>query len=281
LNASVTGKFEDRAAWRTVGLLTLACLLGLSSLFLTLYNLRREVDRARNSGKANEGPINVSTQQAQRMARCRDELVAQIKPQNVDLRFLAGVHGLCYARINEEDTLEEFGIRRGAFLNQQAETGILMWLVVSITISGVLLAGLQLLAGFKLAMRGKAAFEQGGQISLEANKLSLNSSVTGVLVLAISLCFFYIFAREIYLIRVVGEEKGAPPVKSVTSNLDMKAGWDPEPQGLSLPADFGKNLAPINPEKFGQTPSKKVIPIDPAVAREGLRQRSKQAGNSR
>jgi len=277
----VVGRLKDRASWLNVLLLTLACLLGLSSLFVALYSHRSEVKRRSNINSAGEAPTLVSTDQEERMARCREELLAQIKPQSIDLKFLAGLHGLCYARINEEDTLAEFGIRRGAFVNQQAETGILMWLVVLITISGVLLAGLQLLAGFRLAMRGKAAFDQGGQISLEANKLSINSSVTGILVLAISLFFFYIFAKEIYVIRVVGEQSTAAPVKSITSNLDMKAGWDPTPQSLSLPPDFGKNLAPTDPGKMGQIQGKKVIPLDGVVAREGARQKNLSTGESK
>ena len=277
----MVGRLKDRASWLNVLLLTLACLLGLSSLFVALYSHRSEVKRRSNINSAGEAPTLVSTDQEERMARCREELLAQIKPQSIDLKFLAGLHGLCYARINEEDTLAEFGIRRGAFVNQQAETGILMWLVVLITISGVLLAGLQLLAGFRLAMRGKAAFDQGGQISLEANKLSINSSVTGILVLAISLFFFYIFAKEIYVIRVVGEQSTAAPVKSITSNLDMKAGWDPTPQSLSLPPDFGKNLAPTDPGKMGQIQGKKVIPLDGVVAREGARQKNLSTGESK
>lgn len=182
------------------------------------------------------------------MAQCRTETLGQIKPDKIDLQLLAGIHGLCYARVNEEDVLAEFGIRRSAFINQQSETGILMWLVILITLSGVILAAVQLVAGFRLALVGKAAFEQGGQISLEANKLSVSSSVTGVLVLAVSLCFFYIFSKEIYLIRINGDNSSVPPVKSITSNLDMKSGWDPNsPQAIpQLSPHFGKNLAPFN-----------------------------------
>jgi hypothetical protein len=254
-----------------VGLLTLCCLIGLSSSLLSLHLYKkRSGDTSRLTGDGSVASI-ISTEQELRMRQCRQEVTAQVKPQEVDLKFLAGVHGLCYARVNEEDTLAEFGIRRGAFLNQQTETGILMWLVVLITISGVLLAGIQLLAGFKLAMRGKAAFEQGGQISLEANKLSLNSSVAGVLILAISLGFFYIFAKEIYLIRVQGEDTMSPPVGSITSNLDMKAGWDPTPQ-FELPPDFGKGLTPVSPANHML--GKKIIPLDPGVASEGLRQKN-------
>jgi hypothetical protein len=237
-----------------VSLFSVICLLALGSFILSLRTYKKELHQ---SERGNPDSNVISTRQEQRMAQCRTETLGQIKPDKIDLKFLAGLHGLCYARINEEDALTEFGIRRGAFLTQQSETGILMWMVVLITISGVILAAVQLVAGFKLALLGKAAFDQGGQISLEANKLSISSSVAGVLVLAISLCFFYIFAKEIYLIKVEGENATAAPVKSIASDLDMKAGWDPAYKStIQLPPDFGKNMKPV----------------DPAVAREAIRQ---------
>jgi hypothetical protein len=256
LKASSIGEVKDRWPWISILLLGIICVLVLGSFVLSLITYKKAVP---GTEAADRNSKIISTQQEQRMAQCRSQLLEQIKPDKIDLKLLAGLHGLCYARVNEEDTLTEFGIRRGAFLNQQSETGILMWMVVLITISGVLLAGIQLLAGFKLAVLGKAAFDQGGQISLEANKLSISSSVTGVLVLAISLCFFYVFSKEIYLIRVQGDDSSAASVRSVTSALDMKAGWDPSASsGLQpLPPNFGKNM----------------VPIDPAVLQEAAKQK--------
>jgi len=242
-----------------VSLLSITFLLVLCTFVLSLNSYKKALSQSQVIGTKPDSTV-ISTQQEQRMAQCRTETLQQVKPDKVDLKFLAGLHGLCYARVNEEDSLAEFGIRRGAFLNQQSETGILMWMVVLITISGVLLAGVQLLAGFKLALLGKAAFDQGGQISLEANKLSVSSSVTGVLVLAISLCFFYVFSKEIYLIRVKGDDSSAPPLKSITSPLDMKAGWDPAPSAATQPP-------PANSGKH-------VVAVDDAVAREALRQQN-------
>jgi hypothetical protein len=256
LKSASNDETKDRRHWIYISLLSIICLLVLGSFLLSLSTYKKGLPTEVMSRSSKI----ISTQQEQRMAQCRAETLEQIKPDKVDLKLLAGLHGLCYARVNEEDALAEFGIRRGAFLNQQSETGILMWMVVLITISGVLLAGVQLLAGFKLALLGKAAFDQGGQISLEANKLSISSSVAGVLVLAISLCFFYVFSKEIYLIRVQGADSSAAPVKSVTSALDMKAGWDPAAQSTiqPLPPNFGKNM----------------VPVDPAVEREALKQQN-------
>ena len=80
---------------------------------------------------------------------------------------LGSIHAMCYQEVAGADTLTDFGIE-SAYLNQQVQTAILMWMVVAITLSGVILAGLQLIAGYKLASTGKAAFEQGGNLSVQA-----------------------------------------------------------------------------------------------------------------
>jgi len=159
--------------------------------------------------------------QAKRMADCRDRLQKQISPKAIDLQLLGGIHGLCYAEVNEEDTLVEFGIRRSAFLNQQLQNPVMLWLVVGITVSGVLLAAVQLLAGYRLAQAGKAAFDQGGKLDFEKTRISLSSSVTGLIILVISLAFFYIFVTQVYLIK----EVGIAPIKSEAGNPNLEFGW--------------------------------------------------------
>jgi hypothetical protein len=251
---------KRRISTATAVLLSTAVLL---ILFCVVLLKERASFRREEPGQRSSAAL-ASTEQEVRMAQCRSEIIGQVKPNALDLKFLAGLHGLCYSRINEEDTLTEFGIRRQAFINQQAETGVLMWMVVVITVSGVLLAAVQLLAGFKLALLGKASFDQGGQFALEANKISVNSSVTGVLVLAISLCFFYIFSKEIYLIKVEGEGSHQPAMKSVTSSFDMKAGWNPDVlSATQVPLSNGKNIVPENP----------------AVTREALKQQRQPAAD--
>jgi hypothetical protein len=155
------------------------------------------------------------------MGDCRDRLQKQISPTAVDLQLLGGIHGLCYAEVNEEDTLVEFGIRRSAFLNQQLQAPVMLWLVVGITMSGVMLAAVQLLAGYRLALAGKAAFDQGGRLDFEKSKISLNSSVTGLIILVISLAFFYVYVTQVYLIK----EVGIAPIKSEAGNPNLEFGW--------------------------------------------------------
>jgi hypothetical protein len=63
---------------------------------------------------------------------------------------------------------------------------------------GVALAGIQLIASYQLALKGRAALEQHSDISIQASKISTTSSVFGVSILVISLAFFYVFVKDIY-----------------------------------------------------------------------------------
>ena len=78
-----------------------------------------------------------------------------------------------------------------------------MWMVVSITISGVLLSGLQLLVSYQLAVAGRGQFGESGELSLEKDRVSLKSSITGLFILIVSFAFFAVFVFEIYKIREV------------------------------------------------------------------------------
>lgn len=164
-------------------------------------------------------PINID--QANRLDKCRTEIQRSLATQTPTLELLGAIHGLCYARIDEEDILQEFGVRRAAYVNQQYQVPIMLWMVVAITVSGVVLAGLQLMAGYRLAASGLSGLEPKGEFEISPKKIAVNSTVTGVLILAISLAFFYFFVKYVYLIR----ELPVPPAKSETGTPDLHRGW--------------------------------------------------------
>jgi hypothetical protein len=139
--------------------------------------------------------------EAAKLNTCRTSAISLIKPQQVDLQLLAHISDFCYGEVRGEDLLGDFYIRKRSFVQQQSDTGVLLWMVVAITLSGVLLAGLQLLAAFRLANAGRGDFTQGGELSLDQKSISLKSSVTGVTILTISLVFFITYVKWIYPIR--------------------------------------------------------------------------------
>jgi hypothetical protein len=156
--------------------------------------------------------------ESNRIAICTADVLQGLRPPapTVDLALIAQVRYLCYRQVFDEDSLTDWGLRKNAYLNQELQTVVIMWMVVAITLSGVFLAGLQLLAAYRLASAGKTAFEQGGQLNVEHNKISLSSSVTGLMILVVSFAFFLVYVTKVYLIQ---ESKSTTPTSLESSTL--------------------------------------------------------------
>jgi hypothetical protein len=139
--------------------------------------------------------------EAQRMAACRAQVIQQMGAQ-ADMNFLQSVHDLCYNQVLNEEVLTEFEIRKNAYRQQQSQGPWLLGLVLVITLSGILLAAVQLFWGYKLSVAGKAVAGDpaAGTLSLTPAGVSVSSTVTGVLILALSFAFFYIFIQQVYVV---------------------------------------------------------------------------------
>ena len=159
--------------------------------------------------------LRVSTQppasidEAAKLNACRTSAITLIKPERVDVPFLAYVSDFCFGQVRGEDLLGDFYIRKLSFVQQQSNTRVLLWMVVAITIAGVSLAGFQLLAAYRLANNGRLEFSQGGELSLDPKSISLKSSVTGVIILALSLAFFITYVKWVYPIRIQMDPEAA------------------------------------------------------------------------
>lgn len=74
---------------------------------------------------------------------------------------------------------------------------------------GVVLAGVQLLASYKLALNGRGELAGGGsEIGYSANSVSFKSSVIGLTILAMSFAFFLVFVMNVYEIREISSDRG-------------------------------------------------------------------------
>jgi uncharacterized protein YneF (UPF0154 family) len=119
----------------------------------------------------------------------------------IDYGNITSVYGLnnfCYNSAGSQLLVDEEIIRRDNFVFQRHENVALLVMVVAITLSGVVLAGLQLLASFKLATMGKAELAGGGELSYSKDSVSFKSSVVGLVILAISFGFFLVFVIDVY-----------------------------------------------------------------------------------
>jgi hypothetical protein len=135
------------------------------------------------------------------MADCTPRLLALFK-SNVDptLDQIKGSVDICYTLLNREDQLSEFAVRSKAYEQQYSANAILLWMVVAITIAGVILAGLQLLASYNLSVASGKALDQSNEITLARNQIVLKSSVTGLTVMLLSFAFFIVFVKYVYKI---------------------------------------------------------------------------------
>jgi hypothetical protein len=142
---------------------------------------------------------------AERIASCNRDTLNLIGPEKVDIDLLEKISNYCYLRVRNEQILDDFPIRHATFVRQQFDSRVLLWMVVTITFSGVVLAALQLLAAYRLAVAGRAGdqLSQQQELTLEQNKISLKSSVTGLLILVTSLAFFIIYVSWVFTIREI------------------------------------------------------------------------------
>jgi hypothetical protein len=174
---------------------------------------------------------------------CMDRYAASpIDDKAAQINLLWSVYSLCDAMTSRKLLYEEQVIRNENFVFQRYENTIIMLMVVSITISGVILAGLQLFASYKLASAGKAAFEQAGEVTLDSHSMAVKSSVVGVIILAISFAFFLVFVLYVYTFIPVSNS-GASASSSPPQAAPQSRGSSTE---TDHPANIGKALPALS-----------------------------------
>jgi hypothetical protein len=136
----------------------------------------------------------------QRLMTCIAKTVEFIKPPKVGFDLYEKAWRLCGNQIYNSMYFTDFSIRRNKLIQQEFDERVNLWMVVCITISGVLLAGVQLFMSYRIAAAGHGEFAKDMSLVVQQGKISMQSSVTGVIVLAISLAFFMVYVKWIYSI---------------------------------------------------------------------------------
>jgi hypothetical protein len=168
----------------------------------------------------------VAFDEAGKMSACRTSAIQMMKPASIDAAMLYQISDLCYTEVRREYLLGNFNIHRYNIVKQEFQTLVVMWMVVTITMSGVFLAGVQLLAAYRLASSGQGELAGSNDLSIERGKISLKSSVTGLLILTVSLAFFIVYVKWVYALTPdqYATEASSPlapstPVTAPTINL--------------------------------------------------------------
>jgi hypothetical protein len=183
------------------------------------------------------------TTEAAGVNSCMDRYAAApADDKAAQINLLWSIYYLCDAMISRKLLYEEQVIRNENFVFQRYENTIIMLMVVSITISGVILAGLQLFASYKLASVGKATFADAGEVTIDSHSLAVKSSVVGVIILAISFAFFLVFVLYVYTFTPASNGGAAAP-SSPPQAASQSRGSGAE---TDRPANVGKALPALS-----------------------------------
>lgn len=104
----------------------------------------------------------------------------------------------CYSVVRSYELLKDFELRKLNFVQQYRANGILLWMVVIITISGVAIAAIQILASYRLAAPDRKIIAGRDELYLKRDQIVLKSSVTGLFILLLSFAFFLVFVLYVY-----------------------------------------------------------------------------------
>lgn len=175
---------------------------------------------------------------------CIVETQSLSKVQINNINDYIGLYNLCNDQIFRNYEYNDFAVRREKFVRQELDERVNLWLVVVITLSGVLLSAVQLLMSYKIALSGKEYWNSDATFAIKQGEMSFKSSVTGLAILAMSLAFFVVYVGWIYPNKEVGEALGVP--------VPFPTGQQLPPGGLGPPpandADKAETAPPAPPK---------------------------------
>lgn len=132
----------------------------------------------------------------------------------------------CFNMIVRGEMLDDYSFRRMIFAEQSIRTSttafIVLILLAVMTICGIALAAMQLVFAYRLASQGRAGFTDSTEATI-AQKASIRSSVSGVIIVATGLVFFIVWTRTAFTVN----ESPLPPniaaqVSSESATLSSK-----------------------------------------------------------
>jgi RsiW-degrading membrane proteinase PrsW (M82 family) len=180
--------------------LLIATAIGLSVLLVCVYLF---LDK-------NAGPGPKADSPRETVHECIVDTQSLSKVQINNLNDYIGLYNLCNDQIFRNYEYNDFAVRREKFVRQELDERVNLWLVVIITLSGVILSGVQLLMSYKIALSGKEYWNSDATFAIKQGEISFKSSVTGLAILAMSLAFFVVYVGWIYPNKEVGAALGVP-----------------------------------------------------------------------
>jgi len=178
---------------------------------------------------------------------CTNSAIELIKPNKLEAETINKLNLICYNTILDQYNLNDFEVRKLKYLHQSYADRVVLWMIFLITISGVILAALQMAASFQLAATGREMFTQSQELLHENGKLIIKSSVTGLFILVISFAFLTLFIYKIHPLNEhkIGKEAPAPKNMPNSANELGKLKRFVAPKKNDEPG-FGDKASPDN-----------------------------------
>jgi hypothetical protein len=181
-------------------------------------------------------PPQVEESPTQTIVECTDKVSAS---PGIDVKSLSiknEVAEYCYRLLNGGYLLSDFKIRRLKFFQQKYDEVVMLWMVVIITLSGVVLAGMQLVISYNLSKRRNEGLSiDATEVTVQRDRVVFRSSITGLAILAISFAFFLVFVLEIYTIREINPDGTSG--KAVPAETGSR-GENPSGNGYGAPVSL-------------------------------------------
>jgi len=140
----------------------------------------------------------------------------------------------CYVNLRNQGLLNDFQIRRAKFSLQYSSNKIILWMLVILTLSGIVLAGFQFFAAYRLAQSSQnKSLEMNHEFSIEEGKMVFKSSMAGLFIIIFSFAFFYVYIWKVYTIYEVNPDEGQAEVVSsfgggIGIKPDLEVGQSPD-----------------------------------------------------
>jgi hypothetical protein len=182
------------------------------------------------------------------MSECIDRYKepGSTQPKVMDL---FGLNSFCFVHTANQLQVDEEIIKRDNFVFQRNENVVLLYMVVLITFTGVALAGMQLLASYKLASLGHGELAGGAEISYSSQGASFKSSVVGLGILAMSFAFFLVFVLYVYTFRNPNQEPQATNPTALRSVPTTSLGNGAQNNSSAPPQSSAPQLSQPSPAK--------------------------------
>jgi hypothetical protein len=235
------------------------------SISLVAFVLAVAISRHREINQLSH-PNQSSLSQKDELNDCVAKTLKTAKPDVLGISFYVSLYEqvsqFCGRQIVGLDQLNEFNMRLAGFSRQRLDDPIILWMVVAITISGVGLAALQLIASYRLASGGRGELGTANEFSVERDKLTFKSSVTGLVILVVSLAFFIVYVKWVYPITEVkfevppSEPSSTSPQAYGSGQIGIGAQWN-QPSVKGDTVTSGDHLPPAT---LAQSPTSRATP---------------------